>query len=105
MISSEFYKKIYEIIQQIPTGKVATYGQIAVLAGKPHAARAVGWALNAASEAMDLPWHRVINASGKSSLPEKSGRMLQQILLESEGVVFENSKIDLEQFLWNGKGG
>lgn len=104
-MSSEFYNKIYEIIQQIPTGKVATYGQIAVLAGKPHAARAVGWALNAAKKEMDLPWHRVINASGKSSLPETSGRILQQLLLESEGVVFENNKIDLALFLWNGKSG
>lgn len=103
-MTSEFYKKIYEIIAQIPTGKVATYGQIAILAGKPHAARAVGWALNQSPPERDLPWHRVISATGRSSLPEEAGRRLQHALLRSEGVQFDaNGRVNFDKYLWNGK--
>ncbi len=96
------YQKIHKIIAQIPKGKVATYGHIATLAGNPRAARAVGWFLNSSNED-DLPWHRVINAQGRSSFPEKTKRMLQQSMLETEGVIFENEKVDLDIFLWDGK--
>ncbi len=101
-MASEFYQEIYKIIKQIPKGKVATYGQVAAMAGKPHAARAVGWALNRQS-VPDMPWHRVISAQGKSSLPEESKRKLQQAMLEAEGVVFSaKGYLDLGVFQWNG---
>lgn len=102
-MASGFFLEIYEIIQRIPKGKVATYGQIAALAGHPGAARTVGWALNALPEGSNLPWHRVINASGISTLPEENHRHLQQALLEAEGVSFdEHRKVDLAVFQWDG---
>ncbi|NIR51339.1 MGMT family protein [candidate division KSB1 bacterium] len=103
-MKSQAFERIYEIIQKIPKGKVVTYGQVAALAGYPGAARTVGWALGSLTGEKDLPWHRVINASGKSSLAEETQRKLQQALLEAEGVVFdENGKVDLEKFRWKGK--
>jgi len=102
-MASAFYYKIYEIIHQIPTGKVATYGQIAILAGRPGAARAVGWALHSSKPETSIPWHRVISASGKSSFPDPLQRKLQQSLLETEGVRFDrNGKTDLNLFQWDG---
>jgi methylated-DNA-protein-cysteine methyltransferase-like protein len=103
-MASDFFARIYKIIQRIPKGKVATYGQIAALAGKPRAARAVGWALNNTPAEMDLPWQRVINASGRSSFDEETKRKLQQALLKKEGVKFDKiGRVDLEKFQWNGK--
>jgi len=95
------FEKIYKIIRRIPKGKVATYGQIAAMAGYERGARTVGWALNYHS-GDDLPWHRVINAGGKSSLPEGRGQ-LQKALLEIEDIVFDQQdRIDLKKYLWNG---
>ena len=88
-MSSNLFDKIHGIILQIPKGKVATYGQVAALAGKPRAARTVGWALNS-HKSPELPWQRVINAGGRSSLPLDGKRKLQQALLEKEGVLFED---------------
>ncbi len=99
-MSSKLFDKIHEIILKIPKGKVATYGQVAALAGNPRAARAVGWALNSRS---DLPWQRVINAGGKSSLPSDGKRQLQQALLEKEGILFEDGQVNLDVFQWDGK--
>ncbi|MFQ5604334.1 MAG: MGMT family protein [bacterium] len=101
---SEWYQKIYEIIQRIPKGKVATYGQIAALAGKPGAARVTGWVLHALPADSDTPWHRVLNASGKSSLPQKMNRQLQRALLSAEGVIFDQQgRVDLNKFQWDGR--
>ncbi|MFQ5677074.1 MAG: MGMT family protein [bacterium] len=97
------FEKIYEIILRIPKGKVATYGQVAALAGNPRAARMVGWVLNAHPGNSDLPWQRVINASGKSSLPTEAKRKLQRALLEAEGIVFEDERVNLDVFLWDGQ--
>ncbi len=103
-MASDLYSKIYKIIQKIPKGKVATYGQIAAMAGNPRAARMVGWALNNCPDGSDIPWQRVINASGRSSLAEESKRKLQQALLETEGVRFDKTgKVDFEKFQWDGK--
>ena len=63
-MSSNLFAKINEIISKIPKGKVATYGQVAALAGNPRAARTVGWVLNSHSKSSELPWQRVINAKG-----------------------------------------
>ena len=97
------YEQIYKIGKRIPKGKVVTYGQLASLAGNPHAARAVGWALSNLPADSDLPWHRVINRNGRSSFPMESKRRLQQALLENEGIRFdETGKLDLEVYQWDG---
>ena len=98
------FEKIYDIIERIPVGKVATYGQIAALAGNPRAARTVGWALGSLKGSRKLPWHRVINSHGSSSFPDEAKRKLQQTLLEQEGIVFDrNGRVDLGKFLWRGE--
>ena len=96
-----FFEKARELIKRIPRGKVATYGQIAALAGQPRAARQVAWVLHAASDKDNLPWQRVINSSGTISLPRMAGYELQRALLKKEGIKFDrHDRIDLEQFQW-----
>jgi methylated-DNA-protein-cysteine methyltransferase-like protein len=98
------YEVIYGIIGRIPEGKVATYGQIAALAGRPGHARQVGYALSVLSDSTRVPWHRVINSKGQVSARTLSlgeGERHQQYLLEEEGVVFDRQgRVDLDQFLW-----
>ncbi|OGO78302.1 MAG: cysteine methyltransferase [Clostridiales bacterium GWB2_37_7] len=96
------FVKIYDIVSQIPVGKVATYGQIAVLAGLPRGARVVGWAMRAVPENWVLPCHRVVNKSGNMA-PEYAfgGQEVQRSLLEAEGVTFNiNGLINMEENLW-----
>jgi len=99
-----FYETVYRITRKIPSGRVTTYGQIALLAGSPRASRAVGYALhNLHGEILEkTPWHRVINAQGKISCKGDVLRAsLQKKLLEAEGIVFdENDKINLTLFAW-----
>jgi methylated-DNA-protein-cysteine methyltransferase-like protein len=99
---SPTYQKIYSIVKRIPPGKVATYGQIAQLAGLPGHARMVGYALHYLSEESNVPWHRVINAKGEiSQLPDPEGRSMQKHMLKLEGVQFDsNGKIPLKWFQW-----
>jgi methylated-DNA-protein-cysteine methyltransferase related protein len=93
------YQIIYRTVKRIPRGKVATYGQIARLAGMPNQARLVGYAMSAAID-RSVPWYRVINAKGESSLPEDS-KQIQLGLLKSEGVMVSPAgKIDLRTFGW-----
>ena len=97
------YKRIYRIVERIPAGRVATYGQIAALAGFPRRARQVGYALHAlpAGDEGEVPWHRVVNAKGEISVRATGHEELQRVLLESEGVVFDaRGRIDLRTFLW-----
>lgn len=95
-------RAIYAKVGQIPYGKVATYGQIATLAGYPGRARQVGYALAGMPEELDLPWHRVINAQGKvSPRAHSKWHEFQYDLLLQEGIVFQNNRIDLKVFLWN----
>ena len=91
----------YEMVARIPPGKVATYGQIAALAGYPGGARQVGYALAGLPDGLDLPWHRVINAQGKVS-PRSSGRFheLQYRMLEDEGIPFQRNRVDLGAYRW-----
>lgn len=94
------HKKVIDIIYQIPVGKVATYGQIAALAGFPGRARHVGWILNQ-TKTPNLPWHRVINGKGMISLPRNGKYELQKVLLQEEGIVFDKKDIiDLKIYGW-----
>ena len=97
------YDRIYAIVKQIPPAKVATYGQVADLAGLYGKARLVGYALFRVDIAEDIPWHRVINAKGEISysFQRQGGDYLQKVLLEQEGVEFKsNGKIDLNKYRW-----
>jgi methylated-DNA-protein-cysteine methyltransferase-like protein len=97
----DFTRQAIARIKRIPQGKVATYGQIARLAGNPRGARQVVRILNVYSDKEKLPWHRVINREGRISLPSGRGYELQKSLLEDEGVQFDRGDvIDLKRFLW-----
>jgi methylated-DNA-protein-cysteine methyltransferase-like protein len=96
-----FHDLVIARIKSIPHGKVATYGQIAALAGNPRGARQVVRALHSSSAKEKLPWHRVVNAKGTVSLPRADGYELQRSLLEAEGVEFGlRDTIDLARFRW-----
>ncbi len=98
------YEKFYAVVKRIPRGRVATYGQVAELAGLPGRARQVGYALHKTPEARELPWQRVLNAQGRVSLTGKGGTE-QQRLLEAEGVVFaEKGRLSLKRYRWSPKG-
>jgi methylated-DNA-protein-cysteine methyltransferase-like protein len=94
--------RIYAVVRRIPPGRVATYGQIAELAGLDGHARQVGYALNALPLGTTIPWHRVINARGEISLRAEPGAELsQRMLLEGEGVRFNaRGRVALEQVRW-----
>lgn len=102
---SPFTEKVMQKIRSIPKGKVATYKQIAALAGKPHGSRGVAWILHSCSTTHKLPWHRVLNAQGKISFEPGSHNFRQQKKrLENEGVVFTaEGKLNLKKFQWNKK--
>lgn len=94
-------KKIWKTVESIPRGQVATYGQVADLAGCGRAARMVGRSLSKAPASKKLPWHRVINASGQISLPvDSKGYNTQRQRLLEEGVEFRGRRIDLTRFQW-----
>ena len=99
-----FYNRVYEIVKEIPAGKVSTYGRIAVLAGTPRAARAVGYALSALKEDSldEIPWQRVINSKGLISFKGDLIRAdIQKKLLLEEGIVFDNNdRIELKLYVW-----
>lgn len=100
------YEQIYATVRLIPSGKVATYGQVARLAGYPGYARQVGYALFRLDKDTDVPWQRVINAKGEiSSSPMRYGSDdLQRQILVDEGIEFSpTSKIDLATFGWEGE--
>jgi len=97
-----FSARIAGIIKRIPRGRVATYGQVAAMAGNPRASRLVVWTLRALSEREGLPWHRVINSKGTISLAGDGGR-IQRGLLEQEGVRFDAAgRVALDLFQWRG---
>lgn len=100
--SASRWRRYHAIVERIPAGRVATYGQVAALAGFPGNAREVGYALAALPEGTDLPWQRVINARGEVSPRREPGRDgFQRHLLEEEAVVFgPGGRVDLKQFGW-----
>ncbi|MCF6439664.1 MGMT family protein [Pseudoalteromonas luteoviolacea] len=100
-MNDEFKQKVYTLIGAIPEGNVATYGQIAKLAGAPRHARAVGYLLKHLPNDSSLPWHRVINSQGKISFPVESDKFNSQALkLKAEGVESLNGRISLKKYLW-----
>ena len=96
------YARIYAAVRRVPSGRVATYGQIAALAGLGRHARQVGYALAALLEETAVPWHRVINARGHVSARKEPGcDRCQRTLLEAEGVRFDsNGHVSLEKYRW-----
>ncbi|MCR4531737.1 MGMT family protein [Acinetobacter venetianus] len=100
--SNELHRQILEVIALIPYGKVATYGQIAKLAGIPKHARLVGYVLKHLDQESSIPWHRVINSQGKISVMRinEKGENIQQQLLADEGIYVLNNKINLKVFSW-----
>jgi methylated-DNA-protein-cysteine methyltransferase-like protein len=103
--SDPFCATVREWILAIPAGKVATYGQIAHLAGKPWGARQVAWILHSQSVKYRLPWQRVIGANGRISLPPGKGFFEQRRLLQAEGVaVGRGGRVDLKKFRWLAEG-
>ena len=100
------FPAIYAVVSRIPHGRVATYGQVARLAGLPNHARLVGYALNALREGSQVPWQRVVNAKGLISVRRNgSGHdVLQRLMLKREGVRFDRrGVIDLAAFRWRSK--
>jgi methylated-DNA-protein-cysteine methyltransferase-like protein len=101
------HTRIYAVVRRIPRGRVATYGQVAALAGRAGHAREVGYALHALAEDSTVPWQRVVNARGEVS-PRRTPGMdgLQRALLEREGVAFDaRGRIDLERLRWRPRPG
>lgn len=103
MPSSDYFDRVYDIVRDVPTGKVTTYGAIAAALGLRSGARLVGWALNAVahSDRTDIPCHRVVNRNG-----ELSGKMhfesphVMRERLDAEGVTFINEAVDMGKHLW-----
>ena len=94
-----FDTAVLKLVARIPRGRVATYGQLAALAGKPRSARAVGRVM---SQADGVPWHRVVNAEGGISRRSRmTGMVTQRIRLEQEGVVFRRGRVVLHRFRWD----
>jgi len=94
-------ENIIDCLKHIPFGRVASYGQIAALAGNPRAARQVVRLLHTCTKKHELPWHRVVNSKGLISLKPGSGYEIQKSMLESEGIEFsQTGKIDFNRFQW-----
>ena len=96
------YDLIYSVVEQVPRGSVATYGQIAELAGISRQPRRIGYALSMLPPGSGIPWHRVINAKGEVSARSEAGAdNIQRKLLEREGIIFNRAgRVDLERFRW-----
>jgi methylated-DNA-protein-cysteine methyltransferase-like protein len=95
-------ERIWRVATCIPRGRVATYGQLAELAGLPRAARRAGYAMRALPSGSRVPWQRVVNARGEvSPRSDSGGEIVQRVLLEREGVRFDaRGRIDLARYGW-----
>jgi methylated-DNA-protein-cysteine methyltransferase-like protein len=105
MSENDLYQRIYQVVSKIPKGRVATYGQIAALAGVPRAARMVGWALQSLPLETKAPWHRVVNREGRITIEHPViSKAMQADILKKEGVEvnFENSNffVNIKEHLW-----
>jgi len=104
--SSPTWERVYAVVRRIPRGRVATYGQVATLAGFPHAPRLAGYALHALPEGTPLPWHRVVAAGGRLSLARLSAAsaLTQRMRLENEGVSFDpRGRVRIRQDGWKAR--
>lgn len=101
--NEKLYERIYAVVRRIPPGQVATYGQIAALAGLGGHARQVGYALHALDQGSDVPWQRVINSKGEVSPRATPGwEGFQRQILAEEGIVFDHrGRVDLDRFRWD----
>lgn len=100
-MSEQAYRQIWQTVLNIPSGKVASYGQIADLAGLPGRARLVGKALGYAPQALNVPWHRVLRSDGKIAFPLGSDDAQRQTgLLQQENVAVFKNRVKLQQFQW-----
>ncbi len=100
-MGSHTYQSIWQAVEQIPAGRVATYGQIASVAGVGGNARLVGYALHRTPAGVVLPWHRVVTARGEIAFPagsEMHARQRQRLI--AEGVEFVRGRVDLVRFRW-----
>ena len=110
MTAPNFYEQVYAVVRRVPRGRVTSYGRVARMLGRPRAARAVGYALNALKDRhadpryADVPWQRIINSQGRISIVNREFSANRQAdLLREEGVaVDERLQIDLERYLWSG---
>jgi methylated-DNA-protein-cysteine methyltransferase-like protein len=93
-------ERILETVMRIPEGRVATYGQVARVAGIPRRARLVGHSLRGLGPDSLVPWHRVVAAGGRISIPSTEGARLQRELLRLEGVGFRGDRVDLDRHTW-----
>ena len=102
--SQEMVEMILAVVNQIPYAKVATYGQIARLAGLPKHARLVGRVLSHLDSDTDIPWYRVINAQAKISVKQldEHGQNIQQQKLMQEGIFLKGDRLDLKRYQWDG---
>lgn len=101
-MNADFTARVHDAVRRIPPGRVAAYGAIAAMAGRPRSARGVGRILRDLPDASDLPWWRVINARGEISIPRSGhARPLQRALLEDDGVVFNDAgRVDMRVYGW-----
>jgi methylated-DNA-protein-cysteine methyltransferase-like protein len=101
-VGSSSYQRIYAVVRRIPEGRVATYGQVASLAGLAGHARQVGYALHALPDGTAIPWHRVVNANGGISLRSMpGGELVQRGLLEREGIPLDpRGRVPLARVRW-----
>ena len=101
----EAEQQLYAWLAQIPAGRVVTYGQLARLIGRPNGARWVGNRLGRLPPGSTLPWHRVLNARGCSSLPQDKGGSNRQLrLLKREGVLVVDGRVSLRRYRWDPEG-
>ncbi len=99
-MSARFDREVYAVVRRIPSGRTATYGQVAALVGRPRAARAVGGAMGRCPPG--VPWHRVLNAQGRISRRKRAAGMLtQRMLLEREGVTMRRGRVDMMRHAWD----
>lgn len=96
------HAEVFAIVRRIPRGRVATYGQVATLAGFPGHARQVGYALSALDVDARVPWHRVVNAQGQISVRTggSGGAIVQRMRLEQEGVTLRGGRVPLREYRW-----
>jgi methylated-DNA-protein-cysteine methyltransferase-like protein len=100
--TNDFYHRIYEVVMEIPEGRVTTYGAIAAFLGARRSSRMVGYALKSVPEEMALPCHRVVNRNGElSGKHHFASSTLMRDLLESEGVRFSGEAVIMENHFWD----